>query len=163
MSEYLQQQIARRRGRLAALEKERATIIAELAAYEDALANTGRDDSEAPIVSRVRRQQRLSISKAWRAILGRLVSFKHFNASDVKSVAQQLFAEGRLIKPQTNDGVRAQLSLYAKKGLISRRGNGSYVLTEESRVALLASSRAMQAESKTTWVRAPYPDPSHGG
>jgi hypothetical protein len=164
MSEYLQQQISARRTRLAALEKERAAIIAELSAYEDALASVVGDAVRAPVVGQRKQQDRvLPVSKGWRAILERLVSFKHFSASDVKFVAQQLFTDGRLNKPQTNDGVRAQLSLYAKKGLISRRGNGSYILTEATKAVLLTQSRKARTESKTTWVRAAFPDPSHGG
>jgi hypothetical protein len=164
MSEYLQQQIAARRSRLASLDKERTAIIAELTAYEDALANATADAAQFSIADRSKHQDRaLRVSKAWRAILERLGSFRHFNASDVKTVSQQLCADGTLKKPQTNDGVRAQLSLYAKRGLISRSGNGRYVLTEETKATLVTSSRAPQPETKTTWVRAPYSDPSDGG
>jgi hypothetical protein len=164
MSEYLQQQISTRRARLATLEKERVAIIAELSAYEDALANVVGDALHAPIIGRGKQQNRvLPVSKGWCAILERLVSFKHFNASDVKLVAQQLIADGKLSKPQTNDGVRAQLSLYAKKGIISRRGNGSYILTEATKAALQTRVRKARNESKTTWVGAAIPDPSDGG
>jgi hypothetical protein len=163
MSEYLQMQIATRRSRLASIDKERATLVAELAAYEDALTNGGAVEFTAP---KSRKSNELGVSKAWRAILQRLAQFKHFNASDVRLVAQELYNNETLRKPQTKDGVRAQLSLYAKRGLIRRRGNGSYLLTEKTKAALLVPSSTVHdaiKDTKPAWARVAASGPSHGG
>ena len=168
MSEYLQTQIAARRNRLASLDRERATLIAELSAYEDALANEANSSAEFNLRGNYKERERsLPVSKAWRAILQRLADFRHFNASDVKLVAQKLYDDGTLKKPQTNDGVRAQLSLYAKKGIIRRKGGGSYLLTDQTRSALASPSFALAADvdrtSKLAWAKADNSGPSHGG
>jgi hypothetical protein len=163
MNEYLQMQIANRRDRLSLIDKERALLIAELAAYEDALAH---GSSVQLAVPKSHKGNELRVSKAWRAILQRLAEFRHFNASDVKLVAQELYNDGKLKKSQTNDGVRAQLSLYAKRGLVRRRGNGSYLLTEKTKAALLPSSPTLHdanQETKLAWARAGGSGPSHGG
>lgn len=168
MSAYLEQQIATRRSRLATLDRQRATLLAELAAYEDALANLS-DGSAHVVIPKSRSQQKrlLPVSGAWRTILDHLVSFRHFNASDVKLIAQQLHKEGTLKKPQTNDGVRAQLSLYAKKQIIKRLGGGNYRLTDQTKAALTLRSSATGApsdqEAKLAWAKAHDSGPSHGG
>jgi hypothetical protein len=137
MRDYLEDQIATRRRRLAALDGERAKLIGELAAYEDALTNASdRSIDFATLKKPTDGQKSLSVSSAWRAILRRLANFKHFNASEVMLVARSLHADGILKKEQTNDGVRAQLSLYTKKGLIKRLGGGNYHLTNQTRAAL---------------------------
>lgn len=137
MTEYLEKQIAARRSRLASLEKERATLIAELTAYEDALANAADGAGQITLPASHRHQrQLLPVSSAWRSILQQLAGFKHFNASDVKLIAQKLHSDGTLRKPQTSDGVRAQLSLYAKKQIVKRLGGGNYRLTERTKTAL---------------------------
>lgn len=167
MSHYLQEQIATRRSRLASLDTERARLIAELSAYEDALANAA--DGAGPVTiltTRKQRQRLLPVSKAWRAILQRLAGFKHFNADDVKLEAQKLYDEGILKKPQTNDGVRAQLSLYAKRGIVKRRGIGSYLLTEQTKNALSLPSfatRDTNQAAKLAWARVGDSGPGHGG
>jgi len=134
MSAYLTKQIAVRRKRLETLETERVTIIAELRAYEDALAKS----PGAPIGPEGLRKsepESLRVFGAWSTILQRLAEFKRFNARDVMLEARILYNEGKLQKPQTNDGVRAQLSIYAKKGIVKRVGGGHYCLTNNARAA----------------------------
>jgi hypothetical protein len=149
MVDYLQKQIAIRRGRLAALEKERDKLIIELTAYEDALANAGLVRFA---ISESRSERLLPVSKAWRAILHRLAEFSDFNASDVSLVAQKLYKEEALRKPLTKDGVRAQLSLYAKKGIIRRRGGGSYLVTEQTKAALADPSLAVRGDRSSKFA-----------
>ncbi len=167
MTDYLQKQIDTRRSRIALLDKERVRLIAELNAYEDALANGASGSVQITSLGNRRQQQRLlHVFGAWRAILDRLADFVRFNASDVKLVAQKLYDDGTVKKPPTSDGVRAQLSLYAKKGIVKRLGGGNYRLTEQTKAAL-APSRATSTHStedtKLAWAKAHDFGPSHGG
>jgi hypothetical protein len=167
---YFETQIASRRKRLAALDRERAVLVGELTAYEDALARSTDHPAdptsfEAPKES----EQFLPVSRAWLIILERLTTFPHFNTNDLMLVARELHAEGKLKKPQTNDGVRAQLSLYAKKGIIKRRGGGNYQLTENTRARLEISIAKLAPPARTieslkpVWTRAGDSGPKHGG
>jgi hypothetical protein len=141
MRDYLETQIASRRKRLAALDRERATLVGELTAYEDALAkSTDGSIDLTEFREPTERNQSLPVLRAWLVILQRMADFTHFNASEVMLVARTLYDEGKLRKPQTNDGVRAQLSLYAKKGIIKRIGGGNYRLTHDTRATLGLSS-----------------------
>jgi hypothetical protein len=171
MSDYLQRQIETRRSRIATLDRERVALVAELTAYEDALANAADGSIQSAIPKSHRPQHRLlPVSRAWRLILHRLVDFRHFNGGDVKLVAQELYDESVLRKPQTNDGVRAQLSLYARKGIIKRLGGGNYRLTEGTKAALALPNSALDAhpdhpdhDTKLAWAKARDSGPSHGG
>src|SRR4051812_6606932 len=100
---YLEQQISRRRERLVALDKERMTLIVEIAAYEDALAHMGEGVT---IVSG--ESPPLTLSKAWVKILLRLSKFASFDAGDVEVAARELGFE------LTAVNVRSQLSTYNK-------------------------------------------------
>ncbi len=165
MSDYLQMQIATRRNRLEALDRERAKLTAELAAYEDALTSVGEGSLQIP-KSHSHQRRLLPIFGDWRAILENLVEFRHFNASDVKRVAKKLFEAGKLKKAQTSDLVRAQLSLYAKKHLIKRMGGGNYRLTEQTKVALLPIGTIQMSskdELSSAWAKADNSGPSRGG
>ncbi len=168
MTDYLQKQIETRRSRIATLDRERATLIAELTAYEDALANAADGSVHITIPkSRAQQQRLLPVFGAWRTILQRLADFTHFNASDVKLIAQKLYDEETLKKPPTNDGIRAQLSLYAKKGIVKRLGGGNYRLTEQTKAALALPNYTAPAHSnqdtKLAWAKARGSGPSHGG
>jgi hypothetical protein len=99
----------------------------------------------------------LNISRAWIAILKRLSAYKSFNASDVMVVARELYKDDVIQKPQTTDGIRAQLSLYNKKKIIQRRGAGNYLVSERTKVALaneLNERKFRDAVSKTVRARA---------
>ena len=149
MNDYLLKQIETRRSRIASLDRERVRLAAELAAYEDALANAdgGSHFTITSPKSRAQQMRLLPVFGAWRAILQRLLEFKHFNGSDVLLIAQKLYDEGVLKKPVTNDGARAQLSLYAKKRIIKRLGGGNYCVSEQTRAALSFPSDGPPAQS----------------
>jgi hypothetical protein len=136
MRDYFEQQITSRRNRLAALERERAVLAAEIAAYQDALAKTAEGSIGLIETSSTSKEEILPVSKAWRTILTRMAGFTHFNAREVLLAATVLNNEGKLNKPQTREGVRAQLSLYTKKGFLQRLGGGNYRLAEKTRVTL---------------------------
>jgi hypothetical protein len=168
MRDYLQTQIASRRQRLAMLDRERAELAGELVAYEDALAKSS--DGDATNLEAIREpQQSLPVSRTWLTILSRLAEFTHFNANDIMLVARALHAENKLPKPQTNDGVRAQLSLFTKKGIIKRRGGGNYQLTDNTRARLETSVEKLTRPNraaeplKPVWARAGDSGPKPGG
>jgi hypothetical protein len=170
MRSYLQTQVASRRRRLAALDHERAALLGEIAAYEDALARST-DGSEDPssLSGPTEPQEFLPVSRSWFVILQRLAEFTHFNANDVVLIARALHQEGKLRKPQTNDGVRAQLSLYAKKVIVKRRGGGNYQVTEKTKelleigVGKLVQSERAAVSFRPVWARATDSGPKHGG
>jgi hypothetical protein len=170
MRDYLETQIASRRERLAALDSERAKLVGELTAYQDALANSTDGSIDlTKLKEPAERYQPLPVFQAWLIILQRMADYKHFNASEVMLVARTLYDEGKLRKPQTNDGVRAQLSLYAKKGIIKRIGGGNYQLTDKSKTSLeLSVGKGAQADQgagplKLVWARAGDSGPKLGG
>jgi hypothetical protein len=144
MRDYFEQQIASRRNRLAALDRERAVLAGEIAAYLDALSKTTDDSIE---TSPSPKEEILPVSKAWRTILTRMSGFTHFNAREVLLAATVLNNEGKLKKPQTREGVRAQLSLYTKKGFLQRLGGGNYRLAEKTRVTLELSIKTDLGQS----------------
>ena len=145
--EYLETQITSRRQRLAALDKERAALVGELAAYEDALAKSGNESVDQTGADGTALIHSLAVSHAWRTILERMADFKYFNAGDVELAARRLHDDGKLKKPLTKDGVRAQLSLYTKKGILRRRGGGHYLLTDKTRAALELNAKTSLGQS----------------
>src|ERR1700724_2670251 len=99
MRDYLETQIASRRKRLAALDSERATLVGELTAYEDALAkSTDGSIDLTKFKEPTERSQSLPVLRAWLVILQRMADFKHFNASEVMLVARTLYDEEKLRK-----------------------------------------------------------------
>jgi hypothetical protein len=154
MRAYLEQKIVERRQRLAALDQERSVVAAELGVYEDMLFNLRDDAAASELINESHLDHRvnLNITRAWVAILDRLATFKHFNASEVMLVARELFKEKIITKEQTRDGIRAQLSQYAKKGLIRRLGGGNYRLTESTKASLTLNSSRRQSEQRVSDV-----------
>src|SRR5262245_49519201 len=150
---YLETQIAARRQRLAAVEHERSTLLAEIRAYEDALAHATKGSTEGSPGS-IRRatpkgpsQQGLNLSPTWTAILRRLADFKRFNAGEIMLVARELHKQQDAIKEQSPANVRSQLSLYAKRGIIMRLGGGNYRLSDDTKTTLTASRSATDGRS----------------
>ena len=170
MRAYLETQIASRRKRLAALDRERTELVGELVAYEDALAKSSDGSIDTTNVEAlIETEQSLPVSRTWLTILSRLAEFAHFNANDVMLIARALHAEDKLPKPQTNDGVRAQFSIFTKKGIIKRRGGGNYQLTENTRALLETSVEKLTRPKraieplKPIWARAGDSGPKPGG
>jgi hypothetical protein len=82
MRDYLETQIATRRERLAALDSERAKLVGELTAYQDALVrSTDGSIDLTKFQEPVERSQPLPVLGAWLIILQRMAGYKHFNAS----------------------------------------------------------------------------------
>src|SRR5262245_11256614 len=158
MRDYLETQIAMRRQRLAALDHERSTVMAEIRAYEDALAHVDEDATVASgqtrkeaskRSSRLSNQESLNLSPTWIALLRRLASFKHFNASEVILVARELHKEQSAIKEQSWSNVRSQLSIYTKRGIIMRLGGGNYRLSDKTKTALTVRKEESGQNSRT--------------
>ena len=145
---YLESQIAARRARLEALDVERAVLVAQLAAYEDVLARSANSPAES-ITGESREQSppTLSVSSAWFVVLKRMGDFTYFNASDLEVEALQLYKEEKLRKSLTKDGIRAQLSIYTKKGILKRRGGGQYLLSRKTRLALGLTDKMSSGQS----------------
>jgi len=145
--EYLETQIATRRQRLAALDKERAALVGELVAYEDVLANSENEPLSETASGGAPLYHALPVSHAWRTILERMAAFRFFNAGDVELATRTLHNDGKLKKPVTRDGVRAQLSIYTKKGILRRRGGGHYLLTDSTKAALELNAKTSLSQS----------------
>lgn len=136
MPSSVQQMIEVRRSRIAILDREREQLLVELIEFERALSLPGTQ------ATHQRPVRPLPVLGAWFAILQALAEYKRFNAKEVRLVAQKLFSDGVLKKELTRDGVRAQFSLYTKKGIIRRMGGGNYCLTEKTKNNLSAHGAA---------------------
>lgn len=147
MRHYLETQITARRKRLAALDSERAKLVGELAAYEDALAKSATGSTDEAHIQKLQHEPLLSVSRAWLTVLQRMAGFKYFNASEILIAASALHQEGKLKKLLTNDGVRAQLSNYTRKGILKRRGGGNYLLTDATRAVLESAAKTSLSQS----------------
>jgi hypothetical protein len=147
MRDYLEEQIASRRKRLAALDKERIALNGEIAAYADALAKALDGSIDQTKLASITAGRPLPVSNAWRTILMRMATFAHFNSSEVMLAAQVLNQEGKLKKPQTWEGVRAQLSLYTRKGIVKRLGGGNYRLTDSTKMGLGLGAKTSLGQS----------------
>lgn len=130
MPSYIENQIAERRQRLLTVDQERLTLLAEIKAYEDALAHTKEGKSAG-----VRRSAGLNLSDEWIAILRRLDDFTTFNSGDVELVARGLGFD------QTAVNIRSQLSGYTEKGIIRRLGLGKYRVSEATKLALVTTDK----------------------
>jgi len=137
MRDYLEQQIELRRQRLATLDQERMTLMGELRAYEDALSHSEGGRVQESSAAQARRsdesegsEHRVQLSSAWRTLLSKLADFSHFTVDDVMLIAREMGKE------QTAESIRSQLSLYTRKGIVTRLTVGKYRLTRSTKAAL---------------------------
>jgi hypothetical protein len=143
MATYLEEQIAVRRTRLLAMDQERIALLAEIRAYEDALAHAHEGNEE--VALRPRGPVPRKFSKAWIRILCRLTKFTAFDAGDVERAARELGLEQNAVN------IRSQLSAYSKAGVIRRRGLGKYRVDE---------SFALELEQRERALAQKYPSPN---
>jgi hypothetical protein len=83
-----------------------------------------------------------TLSRNWTAIFKQLLSYKHFNASEIVLVSNRLHKEKILNKKQTAGSARAQLSILTAKKVINRRGGGNYYFPEETKAWLEAQTNS---------------------
>jgi hypothetical protein len=124
-----------RHKRLAALDQERLVILAELQAHDEPLLVSANNTAD-PKPSK--QAESLGLSRNWRIILRHLAAYRHFNAGDVILLGKKLCEQGILSKQLTADGVRAQFSIYSRKGFLVRRGGGNYCVAEHVKTELAA-------------------------
>jgi hypothetical protein len=144
----LERKIAEREGRLAALERERLEVEAELRAYRDALhlvrdaPTDARASRSAPTVVRQAAQDDGG-KRAARGLSGKWVHIwsavgrKHpgdFSFDDVIHVSEELG------HPVSRDNVRSQLWSRGEAGDFRRTSPGMYRMTDQGREAFVGDS-----------------------
>ena len=130
-------QIADYRRELEELDRKRSRVLANLigllenVSSAERLSEAGHGIAESVLQRKVER-----ISNAWLTILQGLLAFRHFNAGDVERIANGLLKDGKLVKPQSRENIRAQLTLFTKRRMIRRMGGGNYLFLPETKQLL---------------------------